>query len=245
MSIREPRETVNLAERYDEELMPWSRALEALGTGSVGPEFACFLSTVRPNGRPHCAGIGVAECNGELYFTSGPAMRKARNLAASPACTISARLPGIDLVLEGVAARVTDQPTLERAAARYRDGGWPAQVEGEALTAPFSAPSAGPPPWHLYRFRFHTVTGGRHGGAIRRDAVALRDLTAHMSILLCIAARVAAMPAPRRVRRRSPGWAAPRSAWGRRASGSGASGPRRHPGGPGGPGGPGLRCLWG
>ena len=30
-------------------------------------------------------------------------------------------------------------------------------MEGDAFTAPFSAPSAGPPPWHLYRFRFHTA----------------------------------------------------------------------------------------
>jgi hypothetical protein len=26
-------------------------------------------------------------------------------------------------------------------------------------TAPFSAPSAGPPPWHLYRFKLHTAFG--------------------------------------------------------------------------------------
>jgi hypothetical protein len=29
----------------------------------------------------------------------------------------------------------------------------------DALTAPYSAPTAGPPPWHLYRFTFHTVVG--------------------------------------------------------------------------------------
>jgi hypothetical protein len=44
-------------------------------------------------------------------------------------------------------------------AGRYRELGWPAQVEGDGFTAPFSAPSAGPPPWYLYRFRFHTVFG--------------------------------------------------------------------------------------
>jgi hypothetical protein len=43
MGSPEPRETVNLATRYDEELMPWSRALEALGTGSMGPDVACRL----------------------------------------------------------------------------------------------------------------------------------------------------------------------------------------------------------
>jgi hypothetical protein len=74
-------------------------------------------------------------------------------------CTLSARLPGIDLVLDGSAATVADAQTLEQVAAGYRAGGWPAQVDGDALTAPFCAPSAGPPPWHVYRFTFRTVTG--------------------------------------------------------------------------------------
>ena len=69
------------------------------------------------------------------------------------------RLRGIDLVLGGDAHRVTDSATLEHAAAAYRSGGWPANVEGDALTAPFSAPSAGPPPWNLYRLRYATVFG--------------------------------------------------------------------------------------
>jgi hypothetical protein len=48
---------------------------------------------------------------------------------------------------------------LRPAAARYRESGWPAEVEGDAFTAPFSAPSAGPPPWQLYRFSFDTAFG--------------------------------------------------------------------------------------
>jgi hypothetical protein len=47
---------------------------------------------VRPNGRPHSAGVGVAEHNGYLYFTSGPETRKSRNLAWNPACALSRRL---------------------------------------------------------------------------------------------------------------------------------------------------------
>jgi hypothetical protein len=97
--------------------------------------------------------------DGDIYFTSGPGTRKSRNLAANPACTIAASLATIDMVLEGEAVRVTDGPTLERLAARCRESGWPVQVEGDAFTGPFSAPSAGPPPWHLYRFTFHTAIG--------------------------------------------------------------------------------------
>jgi hypothetical protein len=88
-----------------------------------------------------------------------PAARKARDLAVNPLCTISVRLPGIDLVLDGTAPRVIDPEMLAQVAAGYRAGGWPAQVDGDAFTAPFNAPSAGPPPWHVYRFTFHTVVG--------------------------------------------------------------------------------------
>ena len=94
-----------------------------------------------------------------LYVVSGPRTRKSRNLAANPACTIAAALRGIDPVFEGEATRVTDRPTLERLAALYRAQGWPAEVAGDAFTAPYSAPSAGPPPWYLYRFTFHTAFG--------------------------------------------------------------------------------------
>jgi hypothetical protein len=55
----------------------------------------------------------------------------------------SARLRAIDLVMDGEAHRVTDPSTLDRLAAVCRSGGWPAEVEGDAFTAPYNAPSAG------------------------------------------------------------------------------------------------------
>jgi hypothetical protein len=156
---REPRKTTNLATLYNQELMPWSRAATALGTGSLGPEKPCFLGTVRPNGRPHAAGVGVVVHDGDLFFTSGPAARKTRNLAANPACTLSIRLEGIDLVLEGDARRETDASTLAAVAAAYDAGGWPAQASGDTINAPYSAQSAGPGPWWLYRVRISTAFG--------------------------------------------------------------------------------------
>ena len=155
MSDRAPTDTKNL-DIYGHEPLEWARVRRDLG-GAPERDIAAFLATVRPDGRPHSAGIGPAWVDGEMYFTSGPGARKARNLAANPACTLSLRLPTVDLVLEGEAARVTEPATLEAVAARYRDGGWPAEVDGDAFTAPFSAPSAGPPPWHVYRLAFHTV----------------------------------------------------------------------------------------
>jgi hypothetical protein len=157
---REPIETTNLDSLYGSETIPWSRPRDLLAVGAFsGAGTPTFLGTVRPDGRPHAAGIGAAWYDGDVYFQCGPRTRKASNLAANPACTVSASLPGMDLVIEGEAERVTDTPTLEALAAIYRDGGWPVQVEGDAFTAPFSAPSAGPPPWHLFRLTAHTVFG--------------------------------------------------------------------------------------
>ncbi len=153
-----PVEITNL-DRYGSPALPWSRPRDQLAADTPGADLAFFLGTSRPDGRPHATGIGALWFNGDLYITSGPGSRKARNLTANPACTISVRLDGIDLVLEGQATRVADRPTLEEVARRYREGGWPAEVAGDAFAAPYSAPSAGPPPWHLYRFTFHTAFG--------------------------------------------------------------------------------------
>jgi hypothetical protein len=53
---------------------------------------------------------------------------------------------------------VADRPTLEQVAGRYaRAGGMPRLTS--IRKASFSVPSAGPPPWHLYRLTFHTAFG--------------------------------------------------------------------------------------
>lgn len=156
MANRTPVEVTNL-DRYGNSALDWNRAEEALTAGPPGG--SSFLGTTGPDGGPHAAGIGAAWLEGDLFFVSGPGTRKSRNLAANPACTISANLPGIDIVIEGDATRVTDAATLERVAAHYRENGWPAEVQGDAFTAPYSAPSAGPPPWHLYAVTVHAVFG--------------------------------------------------------------------------------------
>jgi len=141
---------------YGDPPIPWSRALDQLEASarethseSQSPR-TYWLSTVRPDGRPHLAGIGALWVDGKFYFTSGPGTRKSRNLAKNPSCVISVALGDLDLVVEGRAAKVTDQPTLERLAERYAVQGWPARATDGALTAEYSAPSAGPPPWNLY-----------------------------------------------------------------------------------------------
>lgn len=153
-----PSATKNLDTLYGTGLLDWARA-EAAMSGSPTPDIPFFLGTCRRDGTPHAAGIGPQWSEGAIYFTSSPGTRKSRDLAENPKCTISARFEGIDVVLTGEALRVTDTPTLERVAAGYREGGWPAEVAEDALTAPYSAPSAGPAPWHVFRFTVRTAVG--------------------------------------------------------------------------------------
>ena len=78
----------------------------------------------------------------------------------------------VDLVVEGDAHKVTDPSTVQSMAARWAAEGWPCRVDdsGVALTAEFSAPSAGRPPWFVYRItpRAATALGTvEPGGATR------------------------------------------------------------------------------
>jgi hypothetical protein len=153
----DPIEVTNL-DIYGNAPLEWSRASAQLAKWN-GPEVSHFLRTTRPDGRPHVAGVGAMRLDSNLFIVSGAETRKSKNLAVHPACCIAVRLTGIDVTLEGAATRVTDAQTLEQVAALYRQLGWPAKVDApsQAFTAPFSAPSAGPPPWQLYRFAFHTA----------------------------------------------------------------------------------------
>ena len=165
-------ESRNLADLYHLQLIPWSVARTALESAEAQTQTP-FLATTRPDGRPHIAAVGALWDHDAVYFTSGPGTRKSRNIAERAACVIGWSLTGIDLVIEGTAVQVTDDETLQRLAKRYADQGWPASVKDGALTAPFMAPSAGPPPWDLYVVKPQTVFGvltteGDSGGGATR-----------------------------------------------------------------------------
>jgi hypothetical protein len=154
-------EFVNLDSEQTEPI-PWARAVAQLDRleprgGSGGP--TCWLSTTRPNGRPHLAGVVGLWLDETLYFVSGPGTRESRNLATDPRCSFAISLLDLDLVLEGTASRVTDTATFARIAACYADRGWPLEVIDDSVTASFGAPTAPPPPRHLYAFTVATALG--------------------------------------------------------------------------------------
>ena len=144
---------------------------QAPGTG--GPDrHTCWLATINPDGSPHVNGIGALWADGCFWFETGMDTRKGKNLARDPRCTLSVAAQEFDLVVTGEAALVTDPAHRGRPRDALGSGSWPARADdtGLALTAEYSAPSAGPPPWHVYRLTPHTATAVgtvEPGGATR------------------------------------------------------------------------------
>ena len=96
---------------------PWSEARHQLEQAK-----AYWLSTVRPDGRPHVTTIAAIWLDDALFFTTGIGERKAKNLAKNTNVVVTTgtnAFDGLDVVLEGEAVRVSDQATLERLAAAY------------------------------------------------------------------------------------------------------------------------------
>ena len=81
-----------------------------------------WLSTVRADGRPHVTPLLGVWLAGALYFCTGPNERKAKNLAHNPHCILttgSNRLDGLDIVVEGDVAKVSDKAELRNVADTY------------------------------------------------------------------------------------------------------------------------------
>ena len=66
----------------------------------------------------------------------------------------------LDIGVEGDAQQATDPPMVAALAERWAAGGWPCRVDatGRAITADYSAPSAGSPPWFVYRIAARSAT---------------------------------------------------------------------------------------
>ncbi|MEV6761245.1 pyridoxamine 5'-phosphate oxidase family protein [Streptomyces sp. NPDC051105] len=96
----------------------WSEA-EKLLTGAE----LFWISTVRPDGRPHVTPLLAVWHDGALHFGTGPGEHKARNLAGNPHVVLTTGAnswaKGYDLTVEGEAVRVTDDGRLRELAAAW------------------------------------------------------------------------------------------------------------------------------
>jgi hypothetical protein len=149
---------------YGAPMISWTRIREVLAStlpqapDTGGPNrHTAWLATTAVDGTPHVRPVGVMSLDDTWYFSSGPDTRKTRNLVRDPRCVLNIATHPFDVVIAGRAERVTESAELQGFAEAAALGGWPARVEGDAVTAEFNAPSAGPPPWHVYRIIPRTV----------------------------------------------------------------------------------------
>lgn len=130
-----------------------------------------WLATVSADGSPHLMPVGAVWVDGALHFSTGPTTRKGRNLAQDPECVIAVSRTGIDLVVEGMATKVTDEAHLQRVADAFAAQGWSPTVRDGAFYAEYSAPSSPPPPWEVWGIIPKTIFGlptvGHQMGAAR------------------------------------------------------------------------------
>ena len=96
------------------DLLPWKWAEDRLKTTQN-----YFLSTVRPDGRPHAMPIWGIWMDMSFYFSTGKTSVKARNLAANPNCVLCPGSADEAVILEGIANRVEDKKTLSKFAKAY------------------------------------------------------------------------------------------------------------------------------
>jgi hypothetical protein len=126
-----------------------------IGWDEAGSLFAAersyWVATTSDDGRPHVRPVLAVWVDERIYSTTNPAARKGRNLTSRPSAAITARAPTLDIAIEGPIAWVDDPRRLHRIGEVYQDKyGWPVTVVGNAFSAPYAAPTAGPPPYRVY-----------------------------------------------------------------------------------------------
>jgi pyridoxamine 5'-phosphate oxidase-like protein len=119
-----------------------------------------WLTTLNADGSPHVTSVGALWHAGSCWFQTADHTRKAKNVARDPRCTISVATKGFDVMVAGEARRVIDPKVVAEIAALWAKSGWPAQPDdsGTGITAPFNAPTLGPPPWFVYEVKPRTAT---------------------------------------------------------------------------------------
>lgn len=115
--------TTSLDKRFSSEQAQatnWADAQQRLRAAEL-----FWISTVRPDGRPHVTPLIAVWSGDALYFCTGPEERKARNLAENPHCVLTTGHDtlneGLDLVVEGEAVRVRDDARLQELAREWED----------------------------------------------------------------------------------------------------------------------------
>ena len=97
-----------------EGLLDWGWAVERLEQARN-----YWVSTARPDGRPHAMPVWGLWHEDAFYFSSAPNSRKARNLAANPAVVVHLESGDEVVIVEGEAERTSDGDLLARLSEDY------------------------------------------------------------------------------------------------------------------------------
>ena len=98
---------------------PWSAARDRLASAKT-----YWVTTVRPDGRPHSTTIAAVWLDGAIHFTTGASEVKAKNLATNRKVIVTVGCSdweGLDMVIEGEAVSVTDPDRLSRLATAFTE----------------------------------------------------------------------------------------------------------------------------
>jgi len=99
-----------------------------------------WITTVRADGRPHVSPLVAVWLDDAVYFATGAEEQKAVNLRTNPHVVLITGCNGweggLDVMVEGIATRVTDEGRLQALVAAWAtkwDGRWRYEVRGDVL----------------------------------------------------------------------------------------------------------------
>ncbi len=95
-------------------LKPWNWGLERLEKSHN-----YWISTTRPDGRPHLMIVWGVWWQDAFWFSTGPRTRKARNIAADPHVVIGTEKADEAVILEGTAEEIKDRSAWKQLAQIY------------------------------------------------------------------------------------------------------------------------------
>lgn len=121
-----------------EGLLSWAWAAERLATSR-----GYWIATTRRDGRPHMAVVWGVWLHDRFCFSTHASSRKARNLAANPACVVSPERADEAITVEGVAERMLQPQALAEFADAYA-----AKYQEDASTGD---------PWVVFQVRPNVV----------------------------------------------------------------------------------------
>lgn len=161
--VNTPIRATNITHQFDDgELQPVDQAATVQWADVLGQltEGGTFWLTVTVDGRPHTRPVFAVIADGVIHVASSASAAKTRSLRSASPTSIALGAAALDIVWSGSPHAVTHLDQLRAVVEAYRSAyGWDVDTDAAraTLTAPYGAPTAGPPPYHVFRIDPDTV----------------------------------------------------------------------------------------